>query len=147
MELNSSTLFIQFMNSIALAMNLFIIAVGLSLIFGVLRVISFAHGAFFMLGAYVLFSVVDYFGETGLSFWMGVSAAVVGLGVISFAVERLLLRHLYDKEHLLQLLFTFALVLIVGDVTKFIWGAEQACSGRRLPVRPDVLLPDVTASR
>jgi branched-subunit amino acid ABC-type transport system permease component len=92
---------------LALAMNMFIIASGLNLIFGVLRVINFAHGMFYMFGAYITFTVAKTWGAP---FFVGVLAAAVALGLIAFVVERLLLRHLYDKEHLMQLLFTFALV-------------------------------------
>jgi len=118
-------LFIQIMNSLALGMNLFIIAVGLTLIFGVLRVINFAHGAFFMLGAYIVLSVTRVLETSEFSFWIGVLVAAFSLALISLFIERYLLRHLYGKEHLLQLLFTFALVLIIGDITKIIWGPLQ----------------------
>ena len=118
---NPTFLFIQVLNSISLGMNLFIIALGLTLIFGVLRVINFAHGAFFMIGAYVCYSVI---GATG-NFWLGVLGAGVALAVLALGIERFLLRHLYGREHLMQLLFTFALVLILGDAVKLVWGTDQ----------------------
>ena len=74
---NPTFLFYQFMNSISLGMNLFIIATGLTLILGVLRVINFAHGAFFMFGAYVCWSTVTFLGGAVGSFWLGVVAAAV----------------------------------------------------------------------
>ena len=122
---NPTFLFYQFMNSISLGMNLFIIATGLTLILGVLRVINFAHGAFFMFGAYVCWSTVTFLGGAVGSFWLGVVAAAVVLGAMAFVIERGLLRYLYGREHLTQLLFTFAIVLIVGDVAKMIWGTDQ----------------------
>ncbi len=82
---NPTFLIIQTLNSISLGMNLFIIAAGLTLTFGVLRVINFAHGAFFMIGAYVCFSVVEWSG----SFWLGVAGAGLVLGVLAWALERL----------------------------------------------------------
>lgn len=118
-------LFIQVMNSLAVGMNLFIIAVGLTLIFGVLHVINFAHGSLFMVGAYVLLTVVNYLGYSNISFVAGVAAATVVVGLVALGLEYLFLRHLYDKEHLLQLLFTFALVLIFSDLVKIIWGPLQ----------------------
>ncbi|NQV58762.1 MAG: branched-chain amino acid ABC transporter permease, partial [Alphaproteobacteria bacterium] len=122
---NPTFLFYQFMNSISLGMNIFIIAAGLSLILGVLRVINFAHGAFFMVGAYVCWTTVTYLdGVTG-NFWIGVVAAAVVLGLVAFVIERGLLHYLYGREHLTQLLFTFSIVLIVGDVAKMIWGTDQ----------------------
>jgi branched-subunit amino acid ABC-type transport system permease component len=103
-------------------MNLFIIAAGLSLIFGVLRVINFAHGVFYMFGAYIMYTVSK---DLQLGFFTGVIAAAAGLAIIAIIVERGLFQWLYDKEHLLQLLLTFAIVLIMGDLAKIIWGTDQ----------------------
>ena len=122
---NPTFMFIQVMNSFALGMNLFIIAAGLTLIFGVLRVVNFAHGAFYMVGAYVLMTATNLMGDTNTGFFIGVVAAALVMGVIAFFIERFLLSHLYDKEHLLQLLFTFALVLIFKDLVKMVWGPLQ----------------------
>ena len=119
---NPSFAFIQLMNSFSQAMNLFIIAAGLSLIFGVLRVINFAHGAFYMFGAYIVYSVAQEW--TG-NFWLGVAAAGLGLAVMAVVIERGLFQYIYDKEHLMQLLLTFAVVLILSDVAKIIWGTDQ----------------------
>jgi branched-subunit amino acid ABC-type transport system permease component len=120
---------------LALAMNMFIIASGLNLIFGVLRVINFAHGMFYMFGAYITFTVAKTWGAP---FFVGVLASAAALAAIAFVIERLLLRRLYDKEHLMQLLFTFALVrLIDGTVRYRVWGDpsgraawERVMSGR-----------------
>ena len=114
--------FLQVLNSVSQGMNLFIIASGLSLIFGVLRVINFAHGAFYMFGACILYSAAESF---GLGFWTGVAAAVAGLAAMAVVIERGLFRHIYDKEHLMQLLLTFAVVLILTDAAKMIWGTDQ----------------------
>ena len=97
---------------LALAMNMFIIASGLNLIFGVLRVINFAHGVFYMFGAYITFTVAK---SWGAPFFIGVLAAAAGLAIIALLIERLLLKRLYGKEHLMQLLFTFAIVLLMSD--------------------------------
>ncbi len=114
-------LLIQGLNALSLGMNLFIIAAGLTLVFGVLRVINFAHGAFFMLGAYVCYSAV----QVTDNFWLGAAAAALVLAAIAGGIERVLLRHLYGREALVQLLFTFALVLILGDAAKLLWGTDQ----------------------
>ena len=119
---NPKFAFIQLMNSISMGMNFFIIAAGLSLIFGVLKVINFAHGAFYMFGAYIAYSITEMI---GLNFFWGVIGAALGLAVLSLLIERTLFRFVYDKEHLMQLLLTFALVLILGDVAKIIWGTDQ----------------------
>ncbi|MEM7254449.1 MAG: branched-chain amino acid ABC transporter permease [Pseudomonadota bacterium] len=113
---------VQVLNSISLGMNLFIIAAGLSLIFGVLRVINFAHGAFYMFGAYITYTVTQ---EWGGNFWWGVVGAAVGLALMAIVIERALFRFIYDKEHLMQLLLTFGIVLVLGDVAKMIWGTDQ----------------------
>ncbi|MGY9054888.1 MAG: branched-chain amino acid ABC transporter permease [Alphaproteobacteria bacterium] len=121
--LSNPTFFvIQLLNSVSMGMNYFIIAAGLSLIFGVLRVINFAHGAFFMFGAYTCYTVAH---QWGLGFWPGVVGAGLFLAAISVVLERSLFRFLYDKEHLMQLLLTFAIVLIMGDLAKVIWGTDQ----------------------
>ncbi|MAG98147.1 MAG: branched-chain amino acid ABC transporter permease [Alphaproteobacteria bacterium] len=122
---NPTFFFLTFMNSISLGMNMFIIAAGLSLILGVLRVINFAHGAFFMFGAYVCYSTVTYLDEALGAFWLGVVAAGIVLAAMAVVVERGFLHYLYEREHLTQLLFTFAVVLIVGDLAKMIWGTDQ----------------------
>jgi branched-subunit amino acid ABC-type transport system permease component len=101
---------------------MFIIAAGLSLIFGVLRVINFAHGAFYMFGAYLAFTITKLLGA---SFWVAVLGAGLGLAVFALVLERGLLRLLYGKEHLMQLLFMFAIVLLMGDWVKMIWGADN----------------------
>ena len=119
---NPNFAFIQLLNSISMGMNYFIIAAGLSLIFGVLKVINFAHGAFYMFGAYIAYSVTELL---GLGFFWAVIGAALGLVVIAFVIERCLFRFIYDKEHLMQLLLTFALVLILGDLAKVIWGTDQ----------------------
>ena len=119
---NPQFAFIQLMNSLSMGMNFFIIAAGLSLIFGVLKVINFAHGAFYMFGAYLCYSVTEMM---GLNFFWGVIGAAIGLAALSFLIERSLFRFVYDKEHLMQLLLTFALVLILGDLAKIIWGTDQ----------------------
>lgn len=114
-------LFIQFLNGLSLAMNLFIIAAGLTLILGTLRVLNFAHGVFYMVGGYVAYTVVSRLDMPG-GFWIGVLASGVVLAVLAWGIERTMLKRLYDRHHLYQLLFTFALVLIIGDMTKIIWG-------------------------
>lgn len=119
---NPTFLYFQIFNSLSMGMNYFIIAAGLSLIFGVLRVINFAHGAFFMFGAYTVFTVGQ---DWGLGFWPGVAGAALFLAAIALVLEKALFRFIYDKEHLMQLLLTFAIVLIMGDLAKVIWGTDQ----------------------
>lgn len=111
-------------------MFLFIVASGLSLIFGVLRVLNFAHGSFYMLGAYMAWQITHWLGGVTGNFWIAVLGAAACVGVLGALIERLLLRHLYDKEELYQLLFTYALVLILADVAKILWGSQQLSVNR-----------------
>jgi branched-chain amino acid transport system permease protein len=122
--------FAQSLSGLTAAMFLFLIASGLSLIFGVLRVLNFAHGSFYMLGAYAAFQFVQWFGTGPGRFWWAALAAALAVALLGGLVERLLFRHLYAKEELYQLLFTYALVLILSDVAKGIWGTQQLSVSR-----------------
>src|SRR5436190_23731604 len=102
--MDSSFLFGQFLGGLTAAMFLFLIASGLSLIFGVLRVLNFAHGSFYMIGAYLAFQVVQWGGRDPRMVWVAVLAGALGIAVLGGVVERLLLRHLYGREELYQLL-------------------------------------------
>jgi branched-subunit amino acid ABC-type transport system permease component len=121
----ASFLFSQFMGGLTTAMFLFLIASGLSLVFGVMRVINFAHGSFYMIGAYLAWQGVEWLHPAGAGFWAAALLAAVGVGLLGAVVERLFFRALYGREELYQLLCTYALVLILGDAAKFIWGVGQ----------------------
>jgi len=127
---DASFLFAQVLSGLTAAMFLFLIAAGLSLIFGVLGVLNFAHGSFYMLGAYLAFQFVQWFGHDSASFWWAVVAAAAGIAVLGGFVERFLLRHLYGKDVLYQLLFTYALVLVLSDAAKLLWGTQQLSVSR-----------------
>jgi branched-chain amino acid transport system permease protein len=125
-----SFVFAQSLSGLTAAMFLFLIASGLSLIFGVLRVLNFAHGTFYMLGAYSAYQIVVWLGSGPGMFWVAVLGAALGIAVLGGVVERFLFRHLYGKEELYQLLFTYALVLVLSDVAKIIWGTQQKSVSR-----------------
>ena len=128
--MDASFLFSQFMGGLTAAMFLFLIASGLSLVFGVMRVLNFAHGSFYMIGAYLAWQVVHWLQPMPERFWLAVLAASFGVALLGAIVERLLLRHLYNREELYQLLFTYALVLVLGDAAKFLWGTQQLSVSR-----------------
>src|SRR5690242_1996079 len=128
--MSPSFLFSQFLGGLTAAMFLFLIASGLSLIFGVMRVLNFAHGSFYMLGAYLAWQVVHWLAPGSERFWPAALAAALGIALLGAIVERLLMRFLYDREELYQLLFTYALVLILGDAAKFVWGTQQLSVSR-----------------
>ena len=125
-----SFLFTQFLGGLTTAMFLFLIASGLSLVFGVMRVLNFAHGSFYMLGAYLAWQAVQWLSPLVESFWLAALFAALAVAVLGGLVERLLLRHMYGKEELYQLLLTYALVLILGDAAKAIWGTQQLSVSR-----------------
>ncbi|HEY2870385.1 MAG TPA: branched-chain amino acid ABC transporter permease [Reyranella sp.] len=125
-----SFLFTQFLGGLTTAMFLFLIASGLSLVFGVMRVLNFAHGSFYMLGAYLAWQAVQWLSPVLESFWLAALFAALIVAVLGGLVERLLLRHMYGKEELYQLLLTYALVLILGDAAKAIWGTQQLSVSR-----------------
>ena len=123
--IEGSFLFGQFLSGLTTAMFLILIASGLSLVFGVMRVLNFAHGSFYMIGAYIAWQAVQWLAPMSHSFWPAALAAAVGVALLGAIIERWLLRHLYGREELYQLLFTYALVLIIGDAAKAIWGTRQ----------------------
>ena len=126
-----SFLFGQFLGGLTTAMFLFLIASGLSLVFGVMRVLNFAHGSFYMLGAYLAWQAVQWLAPASAqrSGWRRLPPRL-GVALLGGIIERLLLRHLYGREELYQLLLTYALVLILGDAAKIIWGTQQLSVSR-----------------
>lgn len=106
------------------SMVFFIVAAGLTVVLGVLRVVNFAHGSLYMLGAFLAYSVASWLGTVYGSFWLALFLAPLGVALLSLLIERTLLRWIYGKEHLLQVLLTYALVLIFGDLIKIIWGTS-----------------------
>ncbi len=106
------------------SMILFIVTSGLSFVLGVLRVPNVAHGSLYMIGAFAAYSIAGLFGGGSVGFWLALIFAPLVVALISLVAERTLFCHLYQREHLMLLLFTFALMLILGDLTKMVWGAD-----------------------
>ena len=128
--MDSSFLFGQFLGGLTAAMFLFLIASGLSLIFGILRILNFAHGSFYMIGAYLAWQLVHILGPASGSFWFAVLASALAVALLGALIERFLLRRLYGREELYQLLFTYAVVLVLADAAKMIWGTQQLSVSR-----------------
>ena len=120
-----SFLFIQLLSGLANAMFLFLVASGLTLIFGVTRIVNFAHGSFYMLAAYLTFALVHALPLGGASFYVAALLAALLVAVFGGLVEMGLLRRVYRAPELYQLLLTFALVLVVADGVKYLWGADN----------------------
>jgi branched-subunit amino acid ABC-type transport system permease component len=135
-----SFLIIQSLNGLTYAMFYFLIASGLSLIFGVLGILNFAHGSLYMLGAYLTHQFVSLFVNSPGQFWWAVLSASLAVALIGGIIERFLLRHLYIREELNQLLFTYALVLIISDFAKIIWGTEQFSVSRPAMLKGAVVI-------
>ena len=124
-----SSFIVQLLNGLAGASSLFLVGAGLSLIFGVTRIVNFAHGSFFMVGIYVAYSMVAKLG-TGLGFWPALLLSAVVVGALGALVEVVLLRRIYKAPELFQLLATFALVLVIKDAALWIWGPEELLGPR-----------------
>ncbi|MBR1163629.1 ABC transporter permease [Bradyrhizobium elkanii] len=122
---------VQFLTGLASAASLFLVASGLSIIFGVTRIVNFAHGAFYMLGAYVAFTLTERF-SGAFGFWGGIVVAALAVAAIGVLVEMVLLRRIYHSPELFQLLATFGLTLMVEDLVVLIWGPDDLV-GRRAP--------------
>ena len=121
----------QFLTGLASAASLFLVASGLSIIFGVTRIVNFAHGAFYMLGAYIAFTLTEYF-SSAVGFWGGIVAAALVVALVGAIIEAGLLRRIYHVPELFQLLATFGLTLMVEDLVVLIWGPNDLL-GRRAP--------------
>ena len=122
--MSASGLLAQLLNGLASASSLFLVSVGLSLIFGVTRCINFAHGSFYMLGAFIAYSSVDVL-SPHIGFWPALLLAPLACAVLGALTEMLLLRRIYQAPELFQLLATFALVLVIKDAALWLWGPEE----------------------
>ncbi len=114
----------HFFVGLSRAMLLFTVTAGLSFVLGVLRVPNVAHGSLYMIGAFSAYSISALFGGGSTGFWLGLLLSPFVVALVGLVAERSLFCHLYEREHLMLLLFTFALMLILGDLVKLVWGAE-----------------------
>jgi branched-chain amino acid transport system permease protein len=110
--------FINLLNGLSWGMLLFLISLGLTTVFGVLGILNFAHGSFFMLGAYLCMQIM----HIAPSFWIGILIGPLLVALLGVGVERLLLRRVYGRDISFQLLLTFAVLLILDDAVRIIWG-------------------------
>ena len=114
---------IQITSGLSRGMTLFIVAAGLTLIFGALRIANFAHGAIYMLGAYFAFTVGSAVGPGSAGFLLALVVAPLAVGALGFLMDKWLLQPIADRSHYHQLILTYGVALIVADSTKMIWGA------------------------
>ena len=120
-----SVLITQLISAVSIAMILFLVASGLSLIFGVLGLSNFAHGSFYMIGAYVTYTITSALGY----FWLALILAPITVGVLGLLMERFLVRRIYGSPHIFQFLLTFGCLLILDDGARFIWGFDYRSTG------------------
>ena len=111
---------IQLLNSVQYGLLLFLCASGLTLVFGIMGIINLAHGSFYMVGAYLAFSLAQHLG----SFWLALPAGIVLSVLIGYALEWLLIRKLYDRDHLYQVLLTYGLILVFEELRSILWGTD-----------------------
>ena len=121
---------LQVVNGIGIGMLYFLLAVGLSIIFGLLRFVNFAHGAFYLLGAYFCYQAMAW----GLNFWLALLLVPLVIGAGGWALERSILRKVYDKAHEFHILITVGLALIIQEAVIMVWGPL----GANVPP-PDIL--------
>jgi len=112
--------FIQLLNGLQYGLLLFLVACGLTLIFGILGIINLAHGSFYMIGAYIAWSLASMTGNLALAILLGIPLTVL-LGML---LERLLYRHLYARDHLYQVLMTYGLILVFEELRSMVWGDD-----------------------
>jgi branched-chain amino acid transport system permease protein len=122
----------QILMGLSRTVILFIVASGLSLILGVLRIPNIAHGSLYMIGAFMAYTVSRLFGGGAAGFWMALLIAPLAVAFLSFILERGIFCRVYDREHIMLFLLTFAFVLIFGDLVKMVWGSEY----RTVPTPP-----------
>ncbi len=133
----------QLLNGLQFGLMLFLLSAGLTLVLGVMDVVNLAHGSLYMLGAYVAATVA---GATG-SFWAGVAAGVVATAAVGLGVEATVLRRVYARDHLTQVLATFALILVFNEGARMVWGPQALLLSVPPELsRPVAILPNLTYS-
>ena len=118
--MDTAIFLIQVLNGIQYGLLLFLVASGLTLIFGIMGIINLAHGSFYMIGAYLAFSLTRQIGN----FWLALAAGIVVAVLLGMLLEWLVMRFLYDRDHLYQVLLTYGLILIFEEGRSLVWGDD-----------------------
>lgn len=145
LEQNTALLGLAVLDGIASAALIFLVAVGLNLVFGVLRIVNVAHGSFYAIGAYAAASIGLFLAARGMPQWASLpllllSAVLVG-AILGPPIERFLLRRIYGQEQVVQLLVTFALFMILEDAQKLLWGVQPVQNDQALRLLGTVDVP------
>jgi branched-chain amino acid transport system permease protein len=137
------TFLIQLLNGVQYGLLLFLVASGLTLVFGIMGVINLAHGSFYMIGAYLAWSLSERFGNL----WVAIAVGVVLTVLLGMALEWLLIRKLYARDHLYQVLLTYGLILVFEELRSVLWGddvhgvAVPAALGASIPLTETLSYP------
>src|SRR2546428_7934646 len=118
------------MSGLSVGMCLFLVSVGMSLIFGVTRIVNLAHGSFYMVGAYLMVTMVEILPDRPWSFWLALLLAPFGVALLGGIIEVGLLRLIYRRDPLMQLILTFGLILVIGTLVLIAWGPDNKSVAR-----------------
>jgi branched-chain amino acid transport system permease protein len=135
---NGPLILVQVMSGLSVGMFLFLLSVGMSLIFGVTRIVNLAHGSFYMVSAYLMVTLIEMLPESPVSFWIALLLAPVGVAILGGVIEVTLLRRVYRRDPMIQLILTFGLILIIGTLVLLVWGPDNKSVSR-----PDALAGSV----
>ena len=135
---NGPLIVIQVMSGLSVGMFLFLVSVGMSLIFGVTRIVNLAHGSFYMVGAYLMVTLVENLPKKPVSFWIALVLAPIGVAILGGVIEIALLRRVYRRDPMMQLILTFGLILVIGTLVLLVWGPDN----KSVP-RPEALAGSV----
>ena len=131
---NGPLIAVQVMSGLSVGMFLFLVSVGMSLIFGVTRIVNLAHGSFYMVGAYLMVTLIEVLPDRPVSFWIALVLAPIGVAILGGVIEVTLLRRIYHRDPMMQLILTFGLILIIGTLVLLVWGPDNKSVSR-----PEVL--------
>jgi branched-chain amino acid transport system permease protein len=127
---NGPLIIVQVMSGLSDGMFLFLVSVGMSLIFGVTRIVNLAHGSFYMVGAYLMVTLVEALPENPVSFWIALVLAPIGVAILGGVIEITLLRRVYRRDPMMQLILTFGLILVIGTLVLLLWGPDNKSVSR-----------------
>ena len=123
--MDASLFFAQFLSGLSRGMMLFLISSGLSLIFGVMNILNFAHATLWLMGAYFCYTFWFLMQDYGLGLWLSILLSALALAIIGWFIEVVLIRRVYNRALPEQLLLTYAMVLVLGDLIKLTWGVDD----------------------
>jgi len=136
---NGPLITVQVMSGLSVGMFLFLVSVGMSLIFGVTRIVNLAHGSLYMVGAYLMVTLVSVLPDRPWAFWVALLLAPLGVAALGAAIEMGLLRLIYGRDPLMQLILTFGLILVISTLVLLAWGPDNKSVSR-----PDALAGSVS---